>query len=264
MATYINSLDSIERGKLCKVKSCKVFTFGNNLKFKSGGEYRIPATIAGRRVIIKTDVVASEVPLLLLRSVMKTAQMKLNFEDDKANIFGVDVDLETTASGHCCIKLERENKNQSGETLSKENNVTFCDNQREKYASWKIDRQKKSLYSENLRKVKKTSCKKWKPSNGDGVQHGDKCIESVRRPISGTKANREGRAYSYGDGTSGDSKGGDRESICKRVLPRLWKKRGESRKTVVDAASKVFRGCTDNDNRTNLMPGQMLSENIRH
>ena len=91
-------------------------------------------------MIIKTDVVASEVPLLLSRSAMKTAKMKLNFEDEKANIFGVDVDLEATASGHCCIKLERENKNQSGETVSKENNDTFCNNQREKYANWKIDR----------------------------------------------------------------------------------------------------------------------------
>ena len=57
---------------------------------------------------------------------MKTAQMKLNFEDDKANIFGQDVDLATTAAGHCCIKLESENKSQSGETVPKENNVTFC------------------------------------------------------------------------------------------------------------------------------------------
>ena len=38
LATYINSLGSIERGKLCKVKSCKVFTFENNLTFKSEGE----------------------------------------------------------------------------------------------------------------------------------------------------------------------------------------------------------------------------------
>ena len=36
LTTYMNSLDSIERGKLCKVKSCKVFTFGNNLKFQKG------------------------------------------------------------------------------------------------------------------------------------------------------------------------------------------------------------------------------------
>ena len=148
LTTYMNSLDSIERGKLCKVKSCKVFTFGNNLKFKSEGEYRIPATIAGRRVIIKTDVVAFEVPLLLSRSAMKRAQMKLNFEDDKVNIFGQDVDLETTASGHCCIKLERENRNQSGNTWSKGNSVTFCNKLKEIYDSGRIDRQKKSLYSE--------------------------------------------------------------------------------------------------------------------
>ena len=76
------------------MKSKKVFKFGNNLKFKSEGEYRIPAIIAGRRVMIRTDVVASEILLLLSRSAMKNAQMKLNLQDNKANIFGQEVDLE--------------------------------------------------------------------------------------------------------------------------------------------------------------------------
>ena len=89
----MNSINRKERGKICKMKSNKVFKFGNNLKFKSEGEYRIPAIIAGRRVMIRTDV-ASEIPLLLSRSQMKNAQMKLDLQDDKANIFGQDVDLE--------------------------------------------------------------------------------------------------------------------------------------------------------------------------
>ena len=60
--------------------------------------------------MIKTDVVASEIPLLLSRSAMKKTQMKLDLHDDKANIFGQDVYLEITASGHCCIKLECEKR----------------------------------------------------------------------------------------------------------------------------------------------------------
>ena len=102
-----------------------------------------------------------------------------------------------------------------------------------------------------MRNAKKTSCtKKWRPSNGDVVQYDEKCIESVRRPISGTKDNRVERAHSYGDGTSSDRKGGDRKTIGKRELSHFCKKREESRKTVV-AASKMFRGCTENANRTN-------------
>ena len=110
-------------------------------------------------VIIKTDVVASEVPLLLSRSAMKTAQMKLNFEDDQANIFGVDVDLEATASGHCCLKLE-------GETAPKENNVTFCNKLKEKYKNGRIDGQKNSLYSDIMQKAKKTSYINQSRTNG--------------------------------------------------------------------------------------------------
>ena len=74
----MNSINRKERGKICKMKSNKVFKFGNNLKFKSEGEYRIPAIIAGRRVMIRTDV-ASEIPLLLSRSQMKNAQMKWTY-----------------------------------------------------------------------------------------------------------------------------------------------------------------------------------------
>ena len=94
LTTYMNSLNRKEKGKICKMKSKKVFKFGNNLKFKSEREYRIPAIIAGRRVMIRTDVVASEILLLLSRSAMKNAQMKLNLQDNKANIFGQEVDLE--------------------------------------------------------------------------------------------------------------------------------------------------------------------------
>ena len=82
----------------------------------------------------------------------------------------------------------------------------------------------------------------------------------MRRPISSTYDNRVERAYSYGDGTSSDRKGGDRKTIGKREMPHFCKKREEIRKTVVDAARQVFRGCTENANRTNLMPGQMVRE----
>ena len=41
---------------------------------------------------------------------------------------------------------------------------------------------------------------------------------------------------------------------------------GRERKAekLVDDPSKIFRGCTENADRTNLMPGQMLSGMIRH
>ena len=43
------------------------------------------------------------------------------------------------------------------------------------------------------------------------------------------------------------------ETMGKIELPHFCKKRGESRKTVVDAASKMFRGCAVDANRTILI-----------
>lgn len=48
----------------------------------------------------------SEIPLLLSRSAMKKAGVRLDLQDDKVNVFGQDIDLKLTESGHCCIELE--------------------------------------------------------------------------------------------------------------------------------------------------------------
>ena len=40
---------------------------------RSKGEHRLPAVVAGKDVMIRTDLVGSDIPLLLSRSAMKTA-----------------------------------------------------------------------------------------------------------------------------------------------------------------------------------------------
>ena len=49
--------------------------------------------IAGKEVTIKTDVVGSDIPLLLSRTAMKTASVKMDLEKDTATIFGKDIAL---------------------------------------------------------------------------------------------------------------------------------------------------------------------------
>ena len=74
---------------------------------RSKGEYCLPAVIAGKVVMIRTDVVGSDIPLLLSRSAMKTAGVKMDMVNDTANIFGKDVALNLTTSGHYCIHIDR-------------------------------------------------------------------------------------------------------------------------------------------------------------
>lgn len=51
----------------------KIFKFGGGTKLKSVGEYELPVCIVGKPVTVKTDVVDSDIPLLLSRTAMKEA-----------------------------------------------------------------------------------------------------------------------------------------------------------------------------------------------
>ena len=80
------------------------------MRLKSKGEYTFPAVIAGKEVIIKTDVMESDIPLLLSRQAMKTAGVKMDLEIDTAQIFDKAIALNLTTSGHYCIPIDRAEK----------------------------------------------------------------------------------------------------------------------------------------------------------
>ena len=63
--------------------------------------------IAGKEVTIKSDVVESDIPLLLSRIAMKKAAIKLDLETDTAVIMGKEVALNLTSSGHYCIPIDK-------------------------------------------------------------------------------------------------------------------------------------------------------------
>lgn len=56
--------------------------------------------------LLKTDVVNSEIPLLLGKPSMKTAKVKLYIGNDKINIIGKDILVHYTSSGHYSISLQ--------------------------------------------------------------------------------------------------------------------------------------------------------------
>ena len=74
---------------------------------KSKGEYCLPAFMAGSDVTIRTDVVDSDIPLLLSRSAMKRAGVKMDLESDTVTILGKTVALHLTSSGHYCIPIDK-------------------------------------------------------------------------------------------------------------------------------------------------------------
>ena len=72
---------------------------------KSLGECSLPASLVGNRVTIKTDIVDSDIPLLLSRQAIKTAKVKMDIENNSAEILGKSEILNITSCGHYCVPL---------------------------------------------------------------------------------------------------------------------------------------------------------------
>lgn len=104
---YLDSMNSHDFGRVKHTAGTKTFKFGGGTRLKSQGEYLLPAVIAGREVFVRTDVVDSDIPLLLSREAMKKAEVKLDLVKDTAQIFGKSVSLNLTSSGHYCVPIDR-------------------------------------------------------------------------------------------------------------------------------------------------------------
>lgn len=108
LTDYLETLSDSDRNKVSVNPGVRVFKFGGGTKLKSKAEYVLPAVIAGRDVSVRTDIVDSNIPLLLSRSAMKGAKIKLDTVTDSAEIFGQSVALNLTSSGHYCVPITRE------------------------------------------------------------------------------------------------------------------------------------------------------------
>ena len=57
-----------------------------------------------------TYVIDTELALLLSKNAMKLAKVKIDFDNDIMNIFGEDIDISFTESGHYFIPISRTNE----------------------------------------------------------------------------------------------------------------------------------------------------------
>ena len=81
--------------------SC-AFKFGGGERLQSVASYSIPAVLTDY-----DDVIDSHLPVLLSLSSMKRAQIKLDVENDSAEILGTTIPLNYTSSGHRCIPIAK-------------------------------------------------------------------------------------------------------------------------------------------------------------
>lgn len=97
-----------------KVRSWRAFKFGDGRLVYSFQHATKPAIIGGTRCSIETEIVKSDIPLLLSNSSLKKAETVLDLKNDHATMFNQPVNLEFTSSGHYCVKIikdQHKNKN---------------------------------------------------------------------------------------------------------------------------------------------------------
>ena len=107
MQCFLDGFSERERENVTTSEGHKVFKFGGGEQLKSKMSCQLPCSIADKDVIIEVDAVYSAILMLLSLKSLKKAKAKLNLERDTAELFGTEVPLNFTTSGHYCIPVDR-------------------------------------------------------------------------------------------------------------------------------------------------------------
>ena len=104
---FLETLTDAQKKKIVKIKGVRTFKFGDGNKLNSLNKVILPRVIADIEVSIITDVVDSDIPLLLSKDAMKRAGICLNFDDDSAMMLKKKIPLSCTSSGHYYIPITK-------------------------------------------------------------------------------------------------------------------------------------------------------------
>ena len=91
METYLDTLDETEMKEVKFEESDSKFKFGSGQVYDSVGRVTFPAVLGSTKVLISSDVVDTEIPLLLSKATMKKAKTIIDFENDYVMMFGEKV-----------------------------------------------------------------------------------------------------------------------------------------------------------------------------
>ena len=104
---FLETLMDAQKKKIVKIKGVRAFEFSNGNKLNSLYKVILPCVIANIEVSIITDVVNSDIPLLLSKDAMKRAGTCLNFEDDTVTMLKKKIPLSCISSGHYYIPITK-------------------------------------------------------------------------------------------------------------------------------------------------------------
>ena len=102
---YLNSIPKEELLKIVDKDSDTRFKFGDGKTIESLKKVIIPARIGNVDIKIETDVISTDIPLLLSKDSMKAANTTIDFSNDKVIMLDQTLDLKFTSSGHYCVPI---------------------------------------------------------------------------------------------------------------------------------------------------------------
>ena len=118
-------LSSEELDNIKRDRSETIFKFGNGKICHSIKRITIPVVIAGQNVLLTTEVIENDIPLLLSKDTMKKANTYIDFANDKI-ILNKKVPVKFTTSGHYCIPMGKIVDDNHDKVLKSES-ILFCD-----------------------------------------------------------------------------------------------------------------------------------------
>ena len=106
----MDSLTPEDLLKAAETKSSSSFKFGDGNAVLSTKAVTIPATIGKDDVLIKTDVIQNDLPLLLSKYSRKKSNVTVNFANDKVSFLDQNLDILLTSSDHYAVPISRTEK----------------------------------------------------------------------------------------------------------------------------------------------------------
>ena len=104
---FVDTLKNDTRNMISAEPSSNIFKFGGGTRLKSLGMFSVQCSIAGRNIVLVTDIVdQSDLPYLLSKESMKKAGVCIDVGNDCIKIFGKQMKLETNRSGHYTLQLK--------------------------------------------------------------------------------------------------------------------------------------------------------------
>lgn len=113
LRTYIDTLSNREHRVVQTEQSKCNFRFGDGPTYTSTQVVIIPVIFGSHRAMLRTHVVNCEIPLLMSRQSLKRAHCQIDFVQDKVVMFGEQVPVKISRTGHYCVPLTSDDKQET-------------------------------------------------------------------------------------------------------------------------------------------------------